>query len=248
MKHFIWIFMLTLNAHAQAVLSGNGALSGNAALAFTAAGGGGGAPGVESFSFNSASAGSPSVGDISQPTTNGGNNRLQFVVLGIGLGSAVTCTVSNSAGNVFTAIWNTNAATWGVSLGFYLTNPPSGSNMVYANFSSTPAFQAGMVVANITNAHQTAPLGTPDKNWAATGNPSITVASATSELVIGGCTSDAQNALAVSGGTEIKIILNIGTDVDVGAAYYTGAASVNAAWTDGATGDWSAGAVSIKPP
>jgi len=213
-----------------------------------AGGGGGSAPG---FDVRSTNVSATSVGSLSWPITNNGVNRLQFVTVGTGdTAQPPVSNVWNSAGQSFTKAWATNATTWVRNEGWYLINPPSGSNLITVMWTTAVGSPDQTLVAalNFTNVHQTTPIGTPLANAGNSGAPAITVTSGTSELVVGAASTDAQGTLAISGsGTVRALILNVGSDTDHGAGTWAGASSVATAWTSGVE-KWAVGAVSLKGP
>lgn len=204
------------------------------------------APGYQSSVTNTGLA----VTFLQKAVTNGGSDRMNFA--SVGCGSTLLQTVlaiTNSSGQSFTKLWATNDANWTTSEGWYLINPTAGSNLVTVVFTPSAPTQSTIGIVNLTNVHQTTPVGTPLSRASATGNPTITVVSATGELVIGSACVDNSNTLATSGGTTVFNILHFSSDIDHGAATYAGAATVAADWTySGGEPGFSIGAVSLKGP
>lgn len=209
----------------------------------TVAGGGNPAPTVVSWS--KASVHIPTT-LCSVLITNSGNNRIQIAHTGTGdsdLNGSAIISITNHAGTAFTRMWTNNGSAWPRAEMWYLINPPTGTNTIYATVDAN-IDDLGMTVFCVQDAAQTSSFGTPAVA-AAAGNITVTVTSAVGELVVGGVASDDESTLVISGGTNPAGVGVINGDTAFAAGYWTGAASVGANWN--AAVDTTGGGVSIKP-
>lgn len=127
--------------------------------------------------------------------------------------------------------------------GFYLIAPATGSNNVVTTHSSLT--QVAVMCASFSGVHQTTPLGTAATNSGTGTTASVTVTSATGEMVVAGVASDNEGGITETG-TLILETAAVSSDTIYGIQRYSGAASVSAQWTQGSNA-WAASGVSIKP-
>lgn len=104
-------------------------------------------------------------------------------------------------------------------------------------------FTAGAVA--LSDVDQTTPFGTAAVNSGNSGTASVSVASATGELVVGSIATDAETGITETG-TLLFEDQNVGSDISAGAQYYSGAATVTVQWSL-ASNPWAVGGVSVKP-
>jgi hypothetical protein len=134
---------------------------------------------------------------------------------------------------------------------FALVNPPVGTNSVVVNFSSAPQQYAVVGVATFTNVNQTTPYGAFYSSTGATGNPSLTLASAAGELVLDTVSLQSTILSAVGSGQTRRWTLQSpdnGGTANGGGSTKVGAASVTMTWTStSGANPWSMGAISLKP-
>ena len=166
-----------------------------------------------------------------------GENRNQAAPTSVVFGADTLTQVPSSY------IYNTafmNASWW------YKIAPTVQTATITATWAGNQ-FQKGCVAFQVTGVHQTTPLGTAATNSNTTGTAvSVTVTSAVGETVVAFAATDSETGITEAG-TLIKEENNVATDTCYNAQYYTGAASVNAQWTNAVSNGWSASGVSIKP-
>jgi hypothetical protein len=127
-----------------------------------------------------------------------------------------------------------------------LGSPATGAHNVVVTYGVSAADSVSAGVTGFTDA-DTASFGTVATAHANNSSPSVTVSSATGEIVIAAVASDA-NATITEGGTLQWEQQAVHGDSCFGAQSYSGAASVTATWTASSpdTG-WAAIGMSIKP-
>jgi uncharacterized repeat protein (TIGR01451 family) len=172
-------------------------------------------------------------------TNSGGSNRLVLV----GISTDNTTVTSVTYGGV--SLTNVGSATASGSPKprseiWSLPNPPAGSNNVVVILATSANIAAG--AASFTGVSQTTPLGAFTGSSASSGSASISVSSATGELVFDSISSG--NTPTVGASQTQRWNLLQGT-IAGGASTQPGAASVTMAWTVG--GKWAIGVVPIKP-
>jgi uncharacterized repeat protein (TIGR01451 family) len=193
-------------------------------------------------------------------TTGTGSNRLLLVGVSFqknGVTDRQVSTVTYSGQSLTRAGFGQNAADaedraeiW------YLMNPPSGTANVVVTMTGASNPESIVVGATtFTGVHQTTPLGTavgtgvPDGSGA--GSPSVTVASATGQLVFDTVAVDQGATLSENSGQTQRWDVSTGTgteDTRGAASTKAGAASVTMAWTSGDTSQaWAIVAVPIRP-
>ena len=129
---------------------------------------------------------------------------------------------------------------------YSLVNPPSGAANVVVTLSSNPDKGIVVGVTTFTGVDQTTPLGTFAGTQAKTAAPSISVASATGELVYD-VVAFRNETLSVGSGQTQSWNIATGGEMYGGGSTEPGASSVSMNWTASASQDWAIGAISIKP-
>lgn len=132
--------------------------------------------------------------------------------------------------------------------GFYQLLPATGAHTVQVNYASTVE-QACAGSVSYTGVNQSTPFGTAATAGGSGTNASVTVSSATGELVVGGIASDSEigaGGVTINGGTSRWELEGLASDTSYAQGEWTGAASVTVRWDQGNTG-WAVGGVSMKP-
>lgn len=183
-----------------------------------------------------------------------GDNRLLIVkVTSINTVTAVTyagVSLTNTDGAA--AAMSVTGTSGAISSIWKLVAPATGSNTVVV---TGPVSNVHIVAETWTGVHQTTPLGTFGSATGTSTAPSVTITSATDEVVtdiVGASAALVSNtALTVGSGQTSEgtlVALSFGgTAVRSGASYETGAASTVMSWTTVGTCSWQIGAVPIKP-
>jgi hypothetical protein len=120
-------------------------------------------------------------------------------------------------------------------MALYYFLAPSTSSVAYLATWSGTIYSVALGVATYTGVHQTTPItGGPNTNEASSAAPSITVSSATGELVVAalGCGGTANSGTA-DGAQSSRVLLSNwgGTGSVFGISDKAGAASVTESWT-----------------
>lgn len=132
----------------------------------------------------------------------------------------------------------------GVSLWYKLTPTVQTANITIT-FPAIPTMLSGIAAAlNGVDVAGT-PLGTANKLSGSSAAPSVSISSATGELVVACISSDSESGIT-EGGTLVKKQIGILADTSYGMEYYAGASSVSATYTQANTG-WAIAGVSFKP-
>ncbi len=132
---------------------------------------------------------------------------------------------------------------------FYLVNPESGTNNV--NFTASFPDDYGYIIAYVSGADTSDPIGTINPNSASSGS-TLSVSNtpeASDSLIVAGFASDSTTAFTPSGGsTEVGDLLasSVRTGLYTKVAPTAGAATSVAA--SGGSLGWAAGAIEIKLP
>ncbi|MFT5324549.1 MAG: hypothetical protein ACI8P0_002411, partial [Planctomycetaceae bacterium] len=129
-----------------------------------------------------------------------------------------------------------------------LVNPDLGTHNVVITFTGTTDGNTAGVMS-FTGVDQSTPLGTFASNSGNGGSGSVTVGSATGDLVFGVISIDnvVDYDIMPDGAQSEDWDLIGGADINGGGSTKAGAASVNLSWSWSGTDDWSAAGVSIKP-
>lgn len=176
-------------------------------------------------------------------TTGTGANRLMLV--GISQKNRTVTSVTYG-GTPLTLVGDNNINANARIAIFYLLNPPSGTASVQVNFSSAPDMGAVVNVTTYTGVNQSMPLGTFVSNQAQSATPSLTVTSATGELVYDVISIRNGNSTPAAGQTQGWNI-NSGSEMTGAGSTKAGAASTVMSWTNSGNLNWAMGAVAIKP-
>lgn len=130
---------------------------------------------------------------------------------------------------------------------FYLVAPATGSNTV----SVTPSgglFDFGACAISLSDVHQTVPLGTAANATGYDTTPTVTVSSATGELVVDGLVIMNSGTLTVGAGqTQRWNTPTANAFIRYAGSTESGAASTTMSWSNSSSQTWAIVAVPIKP-
>jgi len=184
------------------------------------------------------------VSTITWTHTTSGSDRLLTVAVHVDNGVAPSITSVKYNTVALTAVGEANNGNAHVDL-FRLINPASGANTVEIVLASAVDRLVGGSLS-FTGANQTTPLGTLAS---ATGgdSPSVTVTSATDEIVLDAVTIANNPTLTVDGSQTERYNVNINSAGRSAGSTEAGAASVSMDWTQSATEGWGIVGVSVKP-
>ena len=193
------------------------------------------------------------VNTITVNHTVGGacTNRFNYITVAWQKTPVGTLNTLTVAGNAATFIdGQTHSSVWRIEHWYYIA-PATGSSAVVATFDSDPKNSITMRVSSYCDTHQTVPIGTPAKTSGSGTAISLSVTSATNELVVDGAqTSDDPNADGLTvgvGQTQRANFSQAATNHVHGGSEETGAASVNMQWTANVGSTWAIVGVSLKP-
>lgn len=216
-----------------------------------AASGGTGAPGIESFVTNIYAAGfGTGLNTNKVPVIAGAQKVVAVFVAHIGdatfeLPAVLTMNGVDFTNHVFIM---TNDASYCAEMAFWTTNLVSGTTNEVVYQAGATKSRAGFGIIVFTNCNVTTPIGnSAGFASASTNSLVVTVASSTSEIVIGAANTDVQNTLTNTSATLQYVARNLGSDWDFGGTYSNGAASVTMSWSTG-TGNSAAIAFGVKGP
>jgi hypothetical protein len=177
-------------------------------------------------------------------TTGSGLNRLMLV----GISQKNKLVNSVTYGGVPMTLVGEEISNGNARMHLYmLLNPTPGTADVVVNLSANP--DKGIVVSatTFTGVNQTTPLGIFNSATANSNSPTVTVSSATGELVFDVMTMR-QQTITVGAGQTQRWNVNAGGEIYGGAgSTKPGAASITMSWTPSGSKEWAIGAVSIKP-
>lgn len=183
-------------------------------------------------------------------TTSGTNRALYVVVLyDFELSSSPTGVTYNSV--AMTSVATTSSSHQGISI-WQLVAPATGSNTIVVTASATDmlAYAAGI---SFTGVDQSTPSGTAvvANDVGVNINTSLTVSSATGEIVLGGCQFRLGGGTCIydSAGTEFDTTVGESDQIVGSFVYLDGASSVavNWHWSTGDGRENVAAAIPIKP-
>jgi Tfp pilus assembly protein PilV len=176
--------------------------------------------------------------------TVSGSNRLMLVGISTLTNETVSSVVWDPAGanQSLSLVSGCNRLSANGEMWIYqLVAPATGTNLpLSVTFAATSSAAVG--VTTFTGVNQTTPLGTCVVANGDPGPATVTVTSASDELVFDTVASD-ENLTA---NASQNVRWDITTPVHGGGSTKAGASSVTMSWTAGSTG-WAIGAVSVKP-
>jgi hypothetical protein len=129
---------------------------------------------------------------------------------------------------------------------YYLLNPAPGTADVIVYLNGIPDKGIVVGVTTFSNVDQNTPLGTFASATTNTSTASVTVTSATGELVYD-VVNFHNKTITVGSSQTARYNINSGGEVRGGASTQPGAASITMSWTGSGSDNWAIGAVSIKP-
>lgn len=207
-------------------------------------------PVYANISFDSNSSSQGDTANLSWPHTVGNSpNRILLV----GLSIKNTVTADSVIYNGILALTHIGAQTnpgdnnrielW------YLLSPPSGTANIEVTLSAGANIIAGAI--SYSGVDQFTPLGPFIPNSGRSTLPTVTVNSATGEIVFSTVSVEGQAGVITAGAGQTEQ-WNLATgagggDVIGSGSTETGAASVTMTWSYGSDRDWTIGAVAIKP-
>lgn len=174
------------------------------------------------------------------------------LVVRIGYWSAAARTVS---GVTWNSVSLTQAAVADVSAGgdrayiFYLDGPTPATANVVITWSGDNTKVGGANALNLSDVHQTTPVGTSAKANGNSGTASVNVTSAAGELVVDAVTCDDSGGTThtVGAGQTAQYDRSQSGEGAFGSSE-TGAASVTMSWTFSPSRTWTTCAIPFKPP
>lgn len=192
-------------------------------------------------------------------TTGAGANRLMLVSVMVGSsssfgGNASTVGTVTYGGTALTQVGAVAESGGRVRSYIYqLLNPPSGTaNVIVSLSSGSTAKPLYAGVTTFTGVHQSTPLGTyTSKTTSSTTSASLTVSSASGELVFDAIAVDGESssniALTASSGQTARWTTNTTNYLSGGSSTKAGASSVTMGWSWSSSNQYAIGAVAIKP-
>ncbi len=203
-------------------------------------------PAVDSISTTSSSG----PGPFTWSHTCAGSDRLLLLFVAH-YHSSNTISSASYNGVSMTAVTNGAAVTGSGYLcfitTFYLVAPATGSNTV----SVTPSaglFDFGACAISLSDVHQTVPLGTAANATGYDTTPTVTVSSATGELVVDGLVIMNSGTLTVGAGqTQRWNAPTANAFIRYAGSTESGAASTTMSWSNSSSQTWAIVAVPIKP-
>lgn len=197
---------------------------------------------------NSAKMTNTGNGDMTLSLTTSGSDR--YLLVGIGTNTSMTCTGITYNGVAMTiigsAVDNTDSGANSRLYVFELIAPASGANNIVASFSGAPSYRT-MFGISFTDVHQTTPTGTAAT--ATTNNsatPSVTVTSATGELVVDFHSAHASLATFSAGSGQTSRLTQT-TDIGMCCSTEAGASSVVMDWSNTNNRWYSSRGIPLKP-
>lgn len=178
--------------------------------------------------------------------TTSGSNRVLVVGFVIYAGGSFTVTGITYNGVAMTAI-PSSAITGTYAVGLYgLIAPASGANTVSISVSGN--VEIGFGAMSFTGADQTTPFGTANTATGTSTTPSVTVSSASGEIVVDTGQIFHSGTLSVGGGqTSRWSSISTGGWVKHFGSTEPGDTSVTMSWSNTTSQDWALSAVPVKP-
>lgn len=203
----------------------------------------------------------PAVDSVSTTSSNGsgpftwshtcaGSDRLLLLFVAH-YHSSNTISSASYNGVSMTAVTNGAAVTGSGYLcfitTFYLVAPATGSNTV----SVTPSaglYDFGACAISLSDVHQTVPLGTAANATGYDTTPTVTVSSATGELVVDGLVIMNSGTLTVGAGqTQRWNTPTANAFIRYAGSTESGAASTTMSWSNTSSQFWATVAIPVKP-
>lgn len=174
-----------------------------------------------------------------------GTNTLLVCFVGGGHSTQATRTATSVThhGDALTKLCEADDGSWDCQQIWYRIAPDDGTWDIVATWPS--GVQSGIGAILVNGAHQTVPFGTPVTGGATDQSNTITVLSATDEIIVSSTGTDDQTGIT-AGKTQLYQETGIGSDSTQGAQWTAGAASVAMAWTQDID-NWASCGVGIKP-
>ena len=199
----------------------------------------------DTVTFDASSSGTISGTSSAQLTwiqnTGSGNNR--YLVVGVSLANTTVKDVTYG-GSAMTLLGSVGPNPYTYLYG--LANPSSGAKVVYVTTNGATNYLIGGATS-FTNVAQTNSTGSFVSFAGGSTNPSVTVPSATGEMVVDSLSVNAVGAAVTPGGGQTARWLNPGgTNLSSGGSTKPGAASVTMSWTTTSTLSYL-GAISLHP-
>ncbi|MDH5318414.1 MAG: DUF4347 domain-containing protein, partial [Nitrospira sp.] len=181
-------------------------------------------------------------------TVGAGSNGILIVDVSMYTTSGITVSSITYGGTALTYIGSDTSSKDHVEM-WYLKAPETGTANIVVTLTGSTSIAAG--ATNFFGVDQTTSYGSLTTGNGS-GDPSITVASATGELVVDAVSDRDVDSESVGAGQTVLLTNKAGTnasDAWVGSSTEAGAASVTMSWTTsgGGAGEWAAVAVSLKP-
>jgi len=132
---------------------------------------------------------------------------------------------------------------------YYLIAPDTGSNTFSYSFTGLGGtYDSGVVAYVFTGAHQTTPYGTVVKDTASSTTPSVTVSSATDEIVIDILIITNVGTLTVGAGqTQRANAITPLAYIKYGGSTEDGASSTTMSWSNSSSTFWVYSGLPVKP-
>lgn len=172
-------------------------------------------------------------------------NRLLLVGITEWTGTYKTVTSLTYAGQALTKIGSVTPGTAPTSEIWYLLNPPTGANTVSVTFSGTVDAVAGSTSWKGVN--QTTPLGTYTSASGNSISPSVTVSSATGEIVVDALATGPVTTTDIVSSGQVQLYNTYGGNNRGTGSQEAGSASTSMSWTQNISERWAISAVPIKP-
>lgn len=187
-------------------------------------------------------------------TVGSGSNRLMLVAVAVGGtgtgGGAGTVSSVTYGGTALTQVGTRSSGTEVRTYIYRLIAPPVGTANVAVSVSVNSTIAAG--ATSFFGVDQTTPLGTYASNAGLGTSASVSVASATGEMVYGSAGWDSSPTISLPGGSGQTLawnrtVTNPSNTLAGAASTEAGAASVTHSYSSNESQEWAVGGVSIKP-
>jgi hypothetical protein len=192
------------------------------------------------FDASSSTAGTATTQSWSH-TVGTGNNRILIVATASNNEQANSVTFNGQALTLIGRQTDGGGATR-ISM-WYRLNPASGAGTVQVTYAGSVE-QKNMVATTWNNVDQPTPLGTFTSQSGSSGTASITVASATNDVVVDAVSAENASSITVNASQTARANMTNG-DTSLGHSQKAGAASVTMSWTMPSS-PWAIGAVPLN--